>query len=100
MIDDSEFYTNSAIRHMNEAIDYLGRLNSESSYCFEAIDAIKEAIHWMSESPIANEQPQLFTGDAPPLIELTINDMPTDPFRYPHIRDLMNGLKKNGDRYV
>jgi hypothetical protein len=54
----------------------------------------------MSESPIANEQPQLFTGDTPPLIELTINDMPTDPFRYPHIRDLMNGLKKNGDRYV
>jgi hypothetical protein len=99
-VDDTAFYKDSAMRHMGEAIEYLDKLDSEFSYCNEAIDAIKEAIHWMNETPIASKQPRLFTGDMPTLVELTIEDMPTDPFRYPHIRDLMRGLKHNGDRYA
>lgn len=99
-VDDSAFYKNSAMRDMLEAIEYLNKLESENWYSEEAVAALKEAINWMSMSPIADKQQELFTGDSLPIVELTIKDMPDDPFRYPHIRDLMRGLKHNGDRYV
>jgi hypothetical protein len=99
-IDDSAFYKDSAMRDMLEAIEYLNKLESESWYSLEAVDALKEAINWMSMRPVEDKHPKLFTGDMPPLADLTMEDMPTDPFRYPHIRELMLGIKHNGDRYV